>query len=37
MVDDFRSINTGHLVPILIKAIQEQEVRIKALEEQLKQ
>jgi len=31
-VSDFRSINTSHLVPILVKAIQELEARIQALE-----
>jgi trimeric autotransporter adhesin len=31
-VSDFRTINTGHLVPILVKAIQELEARVQALE-----
>ena len=34
MVSDFRTINTGHLVPILVKAIQELEARVQALESQ---
>lgn len=33
-VNDFRTINTGHLVPILVKAIQELEARIQVLESQ---
>lgn len=31
-VSDFRTMNTGHLIPILVKAIQELEARIQALE-----
>lgn len=30
-IEDFRSINTGHLIPILVKAIQEQQAQIQAL------
>jgi hypothetical protein len=34
-VEDFRSINDGHLVPLLVKAIQELEAKIQALELQI--
>lgn len=34
-VDDFRSINDGHLVPLLVKAIQEQQVQINNLCERI--
>jgi len=33
-VSDFRTINTGHLIPVLVKAIQELEARIEVLESQ---
>jgi hypothetical protein len=33
-VGDFRTINTGHLIPVLVKAIQELEARIDVLESQ---
>jgi len=33
-VSDFRTMNSGHLVPILVKAIQELEARIEVLESQ---
>lgn len=33
-VQDFRTINSGHLVPILVKAIQELEARVQQLESQ---
>jgi len=31
VIEDFRSINDGHLVPLLVKAIQEQQLQINAL------
>jgi hypothetical protein len=31
-IDDFRSINTGHLVPLLVKAVQELTARVRELE-----
>jgi len=31
-VSDFRTMNSGHLVPVLVKAIQELEARVQALE-----
>jgi len=33
-VQDFRTINTGHLIPVLVKAIQELEARVQELESQ---
>jgi len=33
-VSDFRTINTGHLIPVLVKAIQELEARVQQLESQ---
>jgi hypothetical protein len=33
-VSDFRTINSGHLIPVLVKAIQELEARIAVLESQ---
>lgn len=31
VIEDFRSINDGHLIPLLVKAIQEQQAQINAL------